>query len=117
MIEKSSLWTIQRHTDPNSTVSPFSRAVEQDLLSDYKVVVLAMSEQEADAALQTYRIAGGKEININDATKIVGCWRALQNPERRSADDPEIKPLTRAHCLHEHHRELKEPCEPLGRSD
>ena len=75
---------------------PFSRAVEQDLLSDYKVVVLAMSEQSTDAALQTYRIAGGKEININDATKIVGCWRALQNPERKSADDPEIQPLTRA---------------------
>ena len=75
---------------------PFSRAVEQDLLSDYKVVVLAMSEQSTDAVLQTYRTAGGKEININDATKIVGCWRALQNPERKSADDPEIKPLTRA---------------------
>ena len=28
---------------------PFSRAVEQDLLSDYKVVVLAMSEQHVDA--------------------------------------------------------------------
>lgn len=75
---------------------PFSRAVEQDLLSDYKVVVLAMSEQDADAALQTYRTSGGSEININDATKIVGCWRALQNPERKSTDDPEIKPLTRA---------------------
>ena len=75
---------------------PFSRAVEQDLLSDYKVVVLAMSEQSTDAALQTYRIAGGKEMSINDATKIVGCWRALQNPERKSADDPEIQPLTRA---------------------
>ena len=75
---------------------PFSRAVEQDLLSDYKVVVLAMSEQSADAALQTYRVSGGSEININDATKIVGCWRALQNSERKAADDPEIKPLTRA---------------------
>ncbi|MDE0326635.1 MAG: DEAD/DEAH box helicase family protein [Candidatus Poribacteria bacterium] len=75
---------------------PFSKAVEQDLLSDYKVVVLAMSEQDADAALQTYRTSGGSEININDATKIVGCWRALQNPERKSTDDPEIKPLTRA---------------------
>ena len=75
---------------------PFSRAVEQDLLSDYKVVVLAMSEQSIDAALQTYRITGGKEININDATKIVGCWRALQNPERKSDDNPEIQPLTRA---------------------
>ena len=75
---------------------PFSRAVDQDLLSDYKVVLLAMSEQGTDAALQTYRSSGGGEININDATKIVGCWRALQNPERRSPDDPEIKPLTRA---------------------
>ena len=75
---------------------PFSRAVEQDLLSDYKVIVLAMSEQGADAALQTYRTRSGKEMSINDATKIVGCWRALQNPERKSPDDPEIKPLTRA---------------------
>ena len=75
---------------------PFSRAVEQDLLSDYKVIVLAMSEQGADAALQTYRTSSGKEMSINDATKIVGCWRALQNPERKSPDDPEIKPLTRA---------------------
>ena len=75
---------------------PFSRAVEQDLLSDYKVVVLAMSEQDADAALQTYQTAGGREISINDATKIVGCWRALQNPERKSPDDPDIRPLTRA---------------------
>ena len=75
---------------------PFSKAVEQDLLSDYKVIVLAMSEQGADAALQTYRTSSGKEMSINDATKIVGCWRALQNPERKSPDDPEIKPLTRA---------------------
>ncbi len=75
---------------------PFSRAVEQDLLSDYKVVVLAMSEQSTAATLQTYRSAEGKEITINDATKIVGCWRALQNPERKSAEDPELKPLTRA---------------------
>ena len=75
---------------------PFSKAVDQDLLSDYKVVLLAMSEQGTDAALQTYRSSGGSEININDATKIVGCWRALQNPERKSPDDPDIRPLTRA---------------------
>ena len=75
---------------------PFSKAVDQDLLSDYKVVLLAMSEQGTDAALQTYRSSGGGEININDATKIVGCWRALQNPERKSPDDLDIKPLTRA---------------------
>ncbi len=75
---------------------PFSRAVEQDLLSDYKVVVLSIYEPNADAALQTYRTSGGSALNINDATKIVGCWRALQNPERKTPDDAAIKPLTRA---------------------
>ena len=67
---------------------PFSRAVEQDLLSDYKVVVLAMSEQHVDAALQSHLASGESEINITDAAKIVGCWRALQNPENKGSDKP-----------------------------
>ncbi len=75
---------------------PFSKAVEQDLLSDYKVVVLAMSEQGVQDTLHNYLSNGGSEVNINDATKIVGCWRALQNPERKSPNDDSITPLTRA---------------------
>ena len=77
---------------------PFSRAVEQGLLSDYKVVVLAMSEQHVDAALQAHLAAAGGEINITDAAKIVGCWRALQNPENRAAarGAQPVRPLTRA---------------------
>ena len=63
---------------------PFSRSVEQDLLSDYKVVVLAMSEQHVDAALQAHLASGNSEINLSDAAKIVGCWQALQNPENKS---------------------------------
>ena len=75
---------------------PFSRAVEHDLLSDYKVVVLAMSEQHVNATLQAHLGSGGREINITDAAKIVGCWRALQNPENRSPDNGPIAGLTRA---------------------
>ena len=75
---------------------PFSRAVERDLLSDYKVVILTMYEPDADATLQGYVEAGGKEINITDATKFVGSWRALQNPEGKSEDDETIQPLRRA---------------------
>ena len=75
---------------------PFSRAVEQDLLSDYKVVVLTMSEQYIDAALQAYLASDASEINLTDAAKIVGCWRALQNPENKSPDDGPIHPLRRA---------------------
>ena len=75
---------------------PFSRAVEQDLLSDYKVAIFTMYEPEADATLQGYVGSGGSEINITDATKFVGCWRALQNPEGKSDDDETIQPLRRA---------------------
>ena len=74
----------------------FSRAVEQDLLSDYKVVVLALSEQHVDAALQAHLASGDSKINISDAAKIVGCWRALQNPENKRPGDGPISRLTRA---------------------
>ena len=75
---------------------PFSRAVEQNLLSDYRVAIFTMYEPDADATLQGYVGAGGSEINITDATKFVGCWRALQNPEGQSDDDAANQPLTRA---------------------
>ena len=75
---------------------PFSRAVERDLLSDYKVVILTMYEPDADATLQGFVGSGGSEINITDATKIIGSWRALQNPEGKSDDDASNQPLTRA---------------------
>ena len=75
---------------------PFSKAVELDELSDYKVVVLAISEREVNTALQGDTRAGGSDININDATKIVGCWRALQNPEYKEHGNHEsVKPLKR----------------------
>ena len=69
---------------------PFSKAVEIDELSDYKVVVLAVSEREVNAALR-----GEGDININDATKIVGCWRALQNPESKENGNELVNPLKR----------------------
>ena len=84
---------------------PFSRAVEQGLLSDYKVAVLALSEQHVDKTLQEHLAedGGGGEagdIAITDAAKIVGCWRALQDPENRrrgngSGGEPP-RPLRRA---------------------
>ena len=75
---------------------PFSRAVEEGLLSDYKVVVLAISEKCVDPAIQEYLAADGTEINITDAAKIVGCWRALQNPENRESGNGRLPQLSRA---------------------
>ena len=59
---------------------PFSRAVDQGLLSDYKVVVLAMSEQHVDAALQAHLAAGESEINLTDAAKINRLQRHAHPP-------------------------------------
>ncbi|MDE0301014.1 MAG: DEAD/DEAH box helicase family protein [Candidatus Poribacteria bacterium] len=74
---------------------PFSKAVEERILSDYKVAIFTMYEPNSDAALQGYIGAGGSEINITDATKFVGCWRTLQNPEGKLSIDDTVKPLTR----------------------
>ena len=55
-----------------------------------------MSEQGVQDTLHRYLSNGGSEVNISDAAKIVGCWRALQNPERKSPDDPSNKQIKRA---------------------
>ena len=58
---------------------PFSRAIERDLLSDYQVVIFTVAETGVDTTLQAHLgHSRGSEINITDAAKIVGCWRALQ---------------------------------------
>ena len=75
---------------------PFSRAVEQDLLSDYKVVVLALSEAHADRALQAHLASSGGTINLSDAARMIGCWQTLRNPENRPPGDGPIHPLRRA---------------------
>ena len=76
----------------------FSKAIEQDLLSDYKVVIFATNEQHIDSDLQAYLAAEDNNINITDATKIVGCWRVLQNPEniRSNEYDAPISHISRA---------------------
>ena len=74
----------------------FSRAVEQDLLADYRVVILAASEEGATGALQAYIDNNKKEVSLTDAAKIVGCWRALQNPENESTINGATHSLGRA---------------------
>ena len=74
----------------------FSKAVDRKLLSDYKVAIFCVYEPNTDAVLQEFVSQGGSEINITDATKIVGSWRALQNPEGTSNGDQTVKPMRRA---------------------
>ena len=74
---------------------PFSKAVELGELADYKVAIFGISENEVNAKLAGNTGKYGSEININDATRIIGCWRALQNPENKEKDDETLRPLKR----------------------
>ncbi|MFC7290413.1 DEAD/DEAH box helicase family protein [Hirschia litorea] len=54
----------------------FSWAVENDLLTDYKVIVLAVDEGTISEGLQK-SWQEGSELNLDDATKVIGCYKAL----------------------------------------
>lgn len=55
----------------------FGEAVDKNLLADYKVLVLTLSENQIPAALQTAVADRGKEIDTDDASKLIGCINAL----------------------------------------
>lgn len=58
-------------------VRGFGWAVEKGLLSDYKVLVLAVDEQMVSSGVQKRLADGTSELKLDDATKIIGCYKAL----------------------------------------
>ncbi len=55
----------------------FGEAVEKNLLSDYKVLILTLSEGDVPASIQKMIANPEKEINTDDASKLIGCINAL----------------------------------------
>ena len=58
-------------------VITFSEAVKQDLLVDYKVLVLSIDEAHVSRSLQALLKDDDNQLKVDDAAKIVGCWKAL----------------------------------------
>lgn len=58
-------------------VLTFSDAVQRGLLVDYKVIVLAVQEEHVSRRLQELLSDGNNQIKVDDAAKIIGCWKAL----------------------------------------
>lgn len=56
---------------------PFGEAVAQGLLTDYKVLVLAVNEDEVSAVFQREFADGDGELALDDMARIVGCWHGL----------------------------------------
>ena len=55
----------------------FGEAVELDLLSDYKVLVLTLNENDIPPAVQKIISNKDNEITTDDASKLIGCINAL----------------------------------------
>ncbi|MCP3725410.1 DEAD/DEAH box helicase family protein [Paraburkholderia sp. CNPSo 3272] len=58
-------------------VITFSEAVKRGLLVDYKVIVLAVEEAHVNRRLQHLLRDENNQLKVDDAAKIVGCWKAL----------------------------------------
>ena len=61
----------------NLHVIPFNEAVQLGLLCDYKVVVLAVDEGHVSRQIQNLLADESNQLKVEDAAKIVGCYKAL----------------------------------------
>jgi predicted helicase len=55
----------------------FGEAVERDLLTDYKVLILTLNEKDVPPAVQRMIADKETEITTDDASKLIGCINAL----------------------------------------
>lgn len=74
----------------------FGWAVQNGLLTDYKVIVLAMDEGLVSSAVQKRLGDAGSELVLDDATKIIGCYKALTKIDLKADVEADPHPMRRA---------------------
>src|SRR5690554_6151037 len=74
----------------------FSEAVSRKLLVDYKVIVLAIEETHINRRLQNMLKDNTNSLKVDDAAKIVGCWKALSKQGMYEEDNKLGEPMKRA---------------------
>lgn len=73
----------------------FASAVNQKLLTDYKVIVLALRPDIIPKEIQE-KYTSNNEIDVDDLTKIVGCYRALMKDSENQDFSNDPQPMKRA---------------------
>lgn len=65
----------------------FGRAVDEGLLTDYRVIALTVSE---DVVSDVYQMAMAQEdgFEITDAAKVIGCWKGLADQGKGEEGTP-----------------------------
>ncbi|OLR89612.1 DEAD/DEAH box helicase [Actinokineospora bangkokensis] len=75
----------------------FGEAVDRGLLSDYKVLVLAVDESKVSRQFQSLLADENNELKLDDVAKLVGCWNGLA---KRGLDEQRLhvdaEPMRRA---------------------
>lgn len=77
----------------------FGEAVEKGLLTDYKVLILTLNENDVPPAVQKMIADKESEINTDDASKLIGCINALSKQILGDAGiikDTDPEPMRRA---------------------
>ncbi|MFC5066551.1 DEAD/DEAH box helicase [Flaviflagellibacter deserti] len=74
----------------------FSWAVQNGLLTDYKVIVLAVDEEAVSAGVQRLLADENSELKLDDATKIIGCYKALTKADLKPDVAGDTGPMRRA---------------------
>ena len=77
-------------------VLSFSQAVKKNLLVDYKVLVLSVDEEHVSRRLQQLLADGNNQLKVDDAGKIVGCWKALAKQDLEEDLGDDAHPMQRA---------------------
>lgn len=77
-------------------VITFSEAVELGLLTDYKVIVLTIDEDHVSERLQDLLKDDNNQLKVDDAARIIGCWKALSKQGLRGELGNDITPMQRA---------------------
>ncbi|WP_180126738.1 MULTISPECIES: type ISP restriction/modification enzyme [unclassified Acinetobacter] len=73
----------------------FSEAVKRGLLVDYKVIVLTVDSDTIIKKIGS-TITENSEIVVDDAARIVGCWKALSKQGIHADVEEDITPMQRA---------------------
>ena len=74
----------------------FGEAVSRSLLTDYKVLVLTVSEDQIADQMQS-SLAQDGQLTLDDAARIAGCWNALAKRSMDTADyGKDIQPMRTA---------------------
>lgn len=93
----------------------FGEAVERGLLTDYKVLVLAVDEASINSQFQQLLRDEDGELSIDDVARIVGCWKGLSTRGSQPVGDTgsgvsrpgPVAPMSRAVAFAANIRESK----------